>query len=140
MCYKSLKSDRTDYTIDFPYSFSIVSQDLPSLFASKCHALLCRPFIKGRDWFDFVWYVSKKIVPNYIHLTQAIDQEGPWKKQNIIVTKSWLIETLTEKIEKIDWVNAKRDTENFLREQERESLKVWGTDFFLAMVKKLSQV
>jgi len=132
-------SEFEKHFINFPYAFSIVSQDLPSLFASKCHALLCRPFIKGRDWFDFVWYVSKKIVPNYAHLTQAIDQEGPWKKQNITVTKSWLIEALTEKIEKIDWVNAKRDAENFLREQERESLKVWATDFFLAMVKKLSK-
>lgn len=125
--------------INFPYAFSIVSQDLPSLFASKCHALLCRPFIKGRDWFDFVWYVSKKIVPNYVHLTQAINQAGPWKKQNIKVTKSWLIESLTEKIEKIDWVNAKHDAENFLREQERERLRVWDTDFFLAMVKELSK-
>jgi predicted nucleotidyltransferase component of viral defense system len=126
--------------INFPYAFSIVTQDLASLFAGKLHALLCRPFTKGRDWFDFVWYVSKKIVPNYTLLTQAIDQEGPWKKQNIIVTKSWLIEALTEKIENIDWTNAKRDTENFLRVQERESLKVWGKNFFLAMVKKLSEV
>jgi len=51
-----------------------------------------------------------------------------------------LIEALTEKIEKIDWINTKRDAENFLREQERERLKVWDTDFFLAMVKKLSKV
>jgi predicted nucleotidyltransferase component of viral defense system len=125
--------------INFPYSFSIVSQDLPSLFAGKCHALLCRPFIKGRDWFDFVWYVSKKVVPNYAHLTHAIDQEGPWKNQNITVTKGWLIEALTEKIETIDWVYAKHDAENFLREQEREGLNVWGKEFFLAMVKKLSE-
>ncbi len=125
--------------INFPYAFSIVSQDLPSLFASKCHALLCRPFTKGRDWFDFIWYVSKKIVPNYIHLTQAIDQEGPWKKQNITVTNSWLTEALTEKIEKIDWIDVKRDVEHFLQKQERESLKVWDADFFLAMVKKLSK-
>ncbi len=53
-------SEFEKHFIDFPYAFSIVSQDLPSLFASKCHALLCRPFVKGRDWFDFVWYISKK--------------------------------------------------------------------------------
>ena len=47
--------------LDFPYSFSITAQDLPSLFASKLHAILCRPYVKGRDWFDFVWYVSKKL-------------------------------------------------------------------------------
>ncbi|MFH1832528.1 MAG: nucleotidyl transferase AbiEii/AbiGii toxin family protein [bacterium] len=130
-------SEFKNHFINFPYSFSIISQNLPSLFASKCHALLCRPFIKGRDWFDFVWYVSKKVVPNYVHLTKAIDQEGPWKKQNVIVTKFWLIKSLTEKIEKIDWVKAKYDVENFLRASDRESLKVWGADFFLDMVKKL---
>jgi predicted nucleotidyltransferase component of viral defense system len=124
--------------ITFPYAFSIVSQDLPSLFASKCHALLCRPYVKGRDWFDFVWYVSKKISPNYIHLTEAIDQEGPWKNQKTVITKDWLIDSLIEKVERIDWVNAKRDSENFLRERERESLNVWGREFFLAMIKKLS--
>ncbi len=126
--------------INFPYAFSIVSQDLSSLFASKCHALLCRPFIKGRDWFDFIWYVSKKVVPNYTHLTQAINQVGPWKNQNIVVTKSWLLEALIEKIKNIDWAKAKRDTENFLRKQERESLNVWEKEFFLDMVKKLSKM
>lgn len=130
-------SEFKTHFINFPYSFSIVSQDLPSLFSGKCHALLCRPFIKGRDWFDFVWYVSKKVVPNYVHLTKAIDQKGPWEKQNVMVTKSWLIKTLTEKIEKIDWVEAKYDVENFLKGRDRESLNVWGTDFFLDMVKKL---
>ncbi len=124
--------------INFPYSFSIVSQDLPSLFASKCHVLLCRPYVKGRDWFDFVWYVSKKITPNLVHLTSAVNQEGPWKNQEIDVSKKWLLEALIIKIESIDWINAKQDAENFLRASDRESLKVWGADFFIAMVKKLS--
>jgi len=132
-------SEFESHFINFPYAFSIVSQDLPSLFASKCHALLCRPYTKGRDWFDFVWYVSKRVVPNYTHLTDAIAQEGPWKNQGITVSKSWLINALFEKIEAIDWDSAKRDAQNFLRARERESLKVWGVDFFLAMVKKFSE-
>jgi len=131
-------SEFQNHFIDFPYMYSIVSQDLPSLFASKCHALLCRPYTKGRDWFDFVWYVSKKVIPNYAHLTSAIDQEGPWKNENITVTKKWLIGALNNKIEKIDWAKAKGDAENFLRARDRQSLEVWGTDFFLAMVKKFS--
>jgi predicted nucleotidyltransferase component of viral defense system len=126
--------------INFPYSFSIVAQDLPSLFASKCHALLCRPFTKGRDWFDFVWYVSKRIVPDFSHLTYAIDQEGPWKKQNVQVTKLWFHEALNKKIETIDWDDARKDTEHFLRARDREGLAIWGTEFFLAMAKKLGEV
>ena len=51
--------------LDFPLSYSIQTQDLPSLFASKCHALLCRNYIKGRDWYDFVWYVSRQVTINF---------------------------------------------------------------------------
>ncbi len=123
--------------IDFPSVFSITTQDLSSLFASKCHALLCRRYTKGRDWFDFLWYVSKKITPNYVHLSHALDQIGPWKGQNIRASKNWLHETLINKIKEIDWDNAKKDVENFLQPRERESLKEWGEDLFLAMTKRL---
>jgi len=126
--------------INFPYSFSITTQDLPSLFASKCHALLCRPYTKGRDWFDFVWYVSKKIVPNYNHLTHAIQQEGPWKNKSIVTSKEWLIDALNKKITAIDWSSARRDVENFLRPRQRESLGVWEKDFFITMLKKFSLI
>ena len=126
--------------IMFPYAFSITTQDLPSMFASKCHALLCRPYTKGRDWFDFVWYVSKKIVPNYTHLTYAINQEGPWKKQNINTNKEWLLESLKIKIMKIDWDAARHDVENFLQIKDRETLNVWGVDFFLSLVKSFAKI
>jgi len=131
-------SDVEKRFVDFPYAFSIVTQDLPSLFASKCHAILCRRYAKGRDWFDFAWYVSKGITPNYIHLTHAINQEGPWKGQGELVTREWLGAALTEKIKTIDWASAKGDAENFLRVPERESLKVWGQEYFGSLVKRVS--
>jgi len=34
--------------------------DPASLFAGKIHALLCREYLKGRDWYDFVWYTSRR--------------------------------------------------------------------------------
>ena len=123
--------------LDFPYAFSIITQDLPSLFASKCHAVLCRPFIKGRDWYDFIWYVSKKIKPNLKHLAAALEQLGPWKNQAIVLSEQWFIQTMREKIISIDWQETKSDIENFLHPHEREALKVWSTDFFLATLKKL---
>jgi len=126
------------YYLDFPTMFSITAQDLPSLFASKSHALLCRPYVKGRDWFDFVWYVSKKVVPNYIHLQNALEQMGPWENQKIIVSKEWFIAALKNKIVTVEWQNAKKDIENFLRPNQREMLNLWGQDFFLAMVAKLA--
>ncbi len=124
--------------LDFPYTFSITTQDLPSLFASKCHALLCRPYVKGRDWYDFIWYISKKIIPNYVHLSYALEQMGPWYGQKINVTSKWLIAALQDKVVTIDWQDAKRDTENFLRAYEQEGLKVWGNEFFLVTIKKFA--
>lgn len=123
--------------LNFPYPFSILVQDLPSLFASKCHALLCRPYVKGRDWFDFVWYISKKIVPNYKHLHAALFQAGPWRNQNITITSGWLVAALREKIVGLDWELAKTDAAHFLSTHEQVGLKVWGNEYFLALTKKL---
>jgi predicted nucleotidyltransferase component of viral defense system len=76
--------------LDFPLPYSVRTQDLPSLFASKCHALLCREYIKGRDWYDFIWYVARKTSINAELLSQALAQAGPWKGQKNLVTQKWL--------------------------------------------------
>ncbi len=125
--------------LDFPVTFSISAQDLPSLFASKCHALLCRPYLKGRDWYDFAWYVSKKIIPRYVHLEHAIEQAGAWRHQKTIVSKEWLLTELQKKIETIDWFLAKQDVQGFLRTHEQAALDVWGAPFFSDLVVKLSR-
>jgi predicted nucleotidyltransferase component of viral defense system len=67
--------------LDFPLDFEVCHQDLPSNFALKIHALLCRQYLKGRDWYDFNWYVKQNICPNYSHLQAAINQHGPWQDQ-----------------------------------------------------------
>lgn len=52
---------------------------LPSLLAGKIHALLMRPYIKGRDVFDLFWYRSKHafLLPNFPMLNNAIQQTHP---------------------------------------------------------------
>ena len=47
--------------LSFPLSFSVIAQDLSSSFAGKIHALLCRNYLKGRDWYDFVWYAGQRV-------------------------------------------------------------------------------
>jgi len=124
--------------LDFPLPFSVKSQDLSSLFASKCHALLCRDYVKGRDWYDFVWYVSRQTKINFNLLNDAILQAGPWKGKNITVTSRWFLEELKIKITHIDWSEAKKDVARFLRPRELSSLDLWSEDFFLSRVEKLS--
>jgi predicted nucleotidyltransferase component of viral defense system len=77
--------------LDFPFVSSVAVQDRPSLFAGKIHALLCREYIKGRDWYDFIWYTGNRTGINYDFLTSAINQIGPWQGQSIIVDKAWLL-------------------------------------------------
>jgi len=40
--------------LDFPFPSAVCVFALPSLFAGKLHALLCREYLKGRDWYDFI--------------------------------------------------------------------------------------
>ena len=100
--------------LDFPLDFEVCHQDLPSNFALELHALLCRPYVKGRDWYDFAWYVRQKVQPNLPHLQAALYQYGPWKEQPIDLTVDWVVERLRAKIATIDWKYARADVERFL--------------------------
>jgi len=116
--------------LDFPVPFSVAVQDLPSLFAGKSHALLCREYVKGRDWFDFVWYVGHKVKLNYAFLSSAVEQQGPWAGRGIEVTRGWYLEEMSRKIASIDWDDARRDVERFLRTSDLRSVEFWSDDFF----------
>jgi predicted nucleotidyltransferase component of viral defense system len=117
--------------LDFPLAYRIQAQDLPSLFASKSHALLCRDYAKGRDWYDFLWYVARKTAINFSLFSKAILQAGPWQNKNISVTPEWFIEQLRLEINSIDWNDAKKDVARFLRAKQLSTLEVWSKDFFL---------
>jgi predicted nucleotidyltransferase component of viral defense system len=123
--------------LDFPLDFEVCHQDLPSNFALKIHALLCRSYLKGRDWFDFTWYLSRKVVPNFRHLQAALDQAGPWQGQAIMVDLPWLQQQLLHKINQIDWQQAKQDVERFLPVLHRRSLNLWSRDFFAYKIGQL---
>lgn len=123
--------------VEFPIPFSIVTQDLPSLFSSKLHALLCRKFVKGRDLFDFIWYATKKTDINYDFLQAALFQHGPWMGQKQRIDTSWLRRELTKKFRAIDWEVAKRDMRIFLKDRDLSSLDLWGRDFFESFAKNI---
>ena len=130
-----------EYTyLDFPLDFEVCHQDLSSNFALKIHALLCRTYLKGRDWYDFSWYVTQKVQPNLPHLQAALYQYGPWEGRHITVDNDWLRTTLLEKIAAVDWQQAAADVERFLNMTERKSLRLWNERFFQAKVQNLFQL
>ncbi len=124
--------------LDFPLPFSILTKDMPSSFSGKIHALLCREYIKGRDWYDFLWYTARKSSINFKLLENAIYQNGPWSQQKIKINKNWMIAHLHEKISSIDWEVARRDVSRFIKPIEKKSLELWSTEFFLDRLKQLS--
>ena len=75
---------------------------------------------------------------NFLLLTSAVQQSGPWKQKNISVTKNWFIKELKEKINRINWEEAKQDVARFLRPRELISLDVWSKEFFLSRTAKLA--
>ena len=127
--------------LDFPADYEVRHQDLPSNFALKIHALLCRGYLKGRDWYDFSWYVSNGVSPNLTHLHAALIQAGPWAGQEgLKIDIAWLEDTLRNTIATIDWKAAANDVRRFLRPAEAKTLELWSDRFFLAKLEKMAAV
>lgn len=114
----------------FPATVPVTVQDLPSAFATKSHALLCRPYVKGRDWFDFLWFAVRRVIPRWDVLANALAQQGPWAGQSIAVEAVWYETQMRAAIARIDWRAAVQDVQRFLPRREQEGLKHWRAEFF----------
>ncbi len=126
--------------LDFPFVSAVAVQDKPSLFAGKIHALLCRDYIKGRDWYDFIWYTSQGIGINYEFLASAINQIGSWQNRNVKTDKIWVLEELEKKITSLNWKQVSKDVRPFIRSNEQASLNLWSKELFLGQLRKLKRI
>ncbi|MBI4668719.1 MAG: nucleotidyl transferase AbiEii/AbiGii toxin family protein [Elusimicrobia bacterium] len=91
--------------------FNILHYDLPSLFAGKLCALMHRKYTKGRDWYDFVWYRTRKVSVNGRHLSAGHLQA---RGEQVEVGSLWLAEQLKRRIQSLDLEIVKRDMRPFL--------------------------
>ena len=121
----------------FPFPASVRSFDRESSFAGKMHALLCRQYVKGRDWFDFVWYVGERVKINHALLSSALDQVGPWAGHGVATDDKWVGEQLLQVICRIDWAEARRDVLPFVYASDRPSVDLWNEAFFANLVNRL---
>lgn len=119
-----------EVNITFPEDFKIKIQDHNSSFSGKLHAVLCREFfhgsdsyIKGRDYFDLDWYLTKKIEPNYELLKNSLFKAGPYKDQEIKISKQWLHEKIENKLKTLNWELAKKDMTNLLLNSSWEQVE-----------------
>src|SRR3546814_14373207 len=89
--------------------------------------LLCRGFLKGRDWYDFSWNVAKGTAPNLPLLRAALIQAGPWAgDESIAVNMPWLKDALGSTIAGLDW---KAAAEEIGRAVARARGRRYGVDW-----------
>ena len=120
-----------------PIPFPVKSYSLPDLFAGKMHALLCRRWktrVKGRDWYDFVWFVANHPELRLSHLERRMVQTGDWKEGHVLTGKR-LLGLLEETIAVVDLSKARQEVESFVR--DADSLAVWSKAFFRDISKRI---
>jgi len=113
------------------FLFKVQSYDLPSLFASKLHAFLFRKYAKGRDYYDFLWFLAGKTPVNYELLSAAAKQtEG----QGYQLDEASLKQLLIDKIEQTNFPHVLHDATLFL--SRKEESQYFKKEYFLAALAK----
>lgn len=121
--------------LPFPYQVRIYDQ--PSLFAGKIHAVIARSWnnrIKGRDLYDYLFYLSVQTKVNMKHLEARLKQTKTIEETTHL-TKASLIDLLEKRFDDIDYVLAKSDIRPFIK--DASVLKLWSSDFFKSITKDI---
>ncbi len=120
-----------------PFSFYVKTYAEPDLFAGKMHALLFRKWrnrVKGRDFYDFEWYVRRGTRINLAHFLMRAHQSG-----DLLDRKTLLLDDLKgllhQKMQVVDFASARRDVEPFLK--DTGCLDIWSTQYFSQLVDKM---
>lgn len=116
-----------------PHSFMTRCVSLPDLFAGKMHALLFRTWghrVKGRDWYDFEWYVRKSVPLDFNHLNcRAI------AFNNVELTPESFMALLKERLANTDISLVKQDVLPFVK--DASSLDIWSNEYFLQLAQMI---
>ena len=125
-----LRFDTEQKLLIEPFSFMTRCYTLPALYAGKMHALVYRTWknrVKGRDWYDFEWYVRNGVKLDFTHLHERIRELN-----GLDMGKEEFIDILKKRIASVDINLVKRDVEPFIKNYE--SLDIWSNEYFLQLV------
>jgi hypothetical protein len=131
-----LKFDTEQKLLLLPKSFMVRCYTLPNLFAGKMHALLYRTWknrVKGRDWYDFEWYIRHNTPLDFNHLherTLQFNQED--------ISMELFLEKLKQRFSTADINQVKADVLPFVRNPME--LDIWSNDYFLQLASKMKFV
>ncbi len=129
---------KKEVTLFQPITFNISIYDLPTLFAGKIHALMCRGWrsgrVKGRDLYDFCWYIGKEVSPSIKYLESKMKQTNHLEQDSALTIEK-LKKFLNEKFKDINWKQAKEDALPFVKDDL--TLQPWSETFFNSLVEKI---
>jgi len=120
-----------------PLQFAVRSYTLPCLFAGKLHAVLFRRWrnrVKGRDWYDLVWYISRHPNLSLRHLEARMRQSGDYVSTEPL-SRGMVMELLSQTIDRLNIDQAKAEVSPFVN--DRQNLDIWSRDFFHEAVGKI---
>lgn len=120
-----------------PVPYEIRLYDMPSLFAGKIHAVICRGWqsrIKGRDLYDYIFYLSKAVTVNQKHLRARLIDSG-YISENQECTLEEIKTMLKNRFDSIDFLQARKDVEPFIR--DTSVLDIWSSEFFKQITEGL---
>lgn len=118
-----------------PTPYRVRLYDKSSLFAGKLHAVLARGWrnrIKGRDFYDYLFYIGTKTVPNLDHLKERLIESNKWQKEKLL-TMNELQNLLLDRFAVVDFENAKQDVIGFIKNPKE--LDLWNKDFFIKVTQ-----
>ena len=120
-----------------PVPYEIRLYDMPSLFAGKIHAVICRGWqsrIKGRDLYDYIFYLSKAVTVNQKHLRARLIDSG-YISENQECTLEEIKTMLKNRFDSIDFLQARKDVEPFIR--DTSILDIWSSEIFKQITEGL---
>lgn len=112
-------------------SMNVAHFDLSSLFAGKLHAVLMRQYTKGRDFYDLMWFIGRKVIPNYNLLQNALFQSTQKTAQ---LDEKKLRTMLKDRIETVDWKKASDEAGVFL--VNRDESRYLTREVFEQLIEK----
>jgi len=125
--------DTEQLALQQPYSFMTRCFTLPDLYAGKMHALVYRTWqrrVKGRDWYDFEWYVRWNVPLHFAHLQERIREFNGEE-----VSKETFMDHLREKLATTDIEQVKGDVIGFV--DNPHELDIWSNDYFLQLAERM---
>ncbi|OGC09556.1 hypothetical protein A3F86_04975 [candidate division WOR-1 bacterium RIFCSPLOWO2_12_FULL_45_9] len=113
------------------FLFKVGHYELPSLFAGKLHAFLFRKYVKGRDFYDFLWFLTRKTAINYSLLNAAAQQT---EKKALKLDAGKLKELLIKKIRQVNFNHIRNELAPFLA--DKHELEYFQAEHFLKLIEK----